>query len=145
MGSLSHVQAGVVVSSLNPIDVGKCQKRDLACALDRQTIHSRQISAQRNSLFGADQRSLKTRIVEGLEKIIQRSRLKSPKRVLIVSGHEDEGGRQIFPQQFKHIKAIAFRHLYIEKDQVGAAFAYLRNRLGAGSTFVDDFNVWIKL
>src|ERR1700693_790046 len=79
MGSRSHVQAGVVVSSLNPINVGKFQKRDLGCALDRQTIHSRQIPAQRNSLFGAAECSLETRIVEGLEKIIQRSGLNSYK------------------------------------------------------------------
>jgi hypothetical protein len=47
-------------------------------------------------------------------------------------------------QQFKHIEAVALRHLNVEKNQVRMRSVDRGQRFGARRALGDDFNFWIK-
>jgi hypothetical protein len=66
------------------------------------------------AIYSAD----KSRVVEGLQQIIERSRFEGAQRVLIVRGYKDDSGRQTRSEHLEHVKAVAFRHLHIEEYQV---------------------------
>jgi hypothetical protein len=62
MCSGSDVQAGVVISRLNPITRRDFHERDLSCALDGKALHSsRGISAVRDPFLGAPEGSANQR------------------------------------------------------------------------------------
>src|ERR1700722_7972860 len=101
MASRSYVQTSVIVGRLNPINLGDLYKHNSPGALYHQSLgvgqatRSRHIPAMRNSLFRPPQRQIESIIVKRLQQIIERPRLKSPQRILVVGGHKNNGRRQI--------------------------------------------------
>src|SRR5215470_17835114 len=102
----SHMQARVIISRLDPINVRDLYKARFACILDRDALQLwRASAAELYSLLPSSQRQFKSPIVKRLQQIIERSRLKCPERILIVSRNKHHGRRQIFPEHLDHIEA----------------------------------------
>ena len=83
MRSRSDVQARVVVGSLDPIDLGDSDERDLSGALDGQALQfSWKIFAKHDLSLGAVEGQVESRVVERLQEVIERSGLESPQRII---------------------------------------------------------------
>jgi hypothetical protein len=110
----SNVQTGVVVRSLDPIDLGDFQEQNLSGTLDDKAVHlSRKIFAKPDTFLGTVQSLAKSRVAEGFQQIIKRAGFESAQRVLIVRCHEDESGWLVSAKQFQHVEPVAFRHLNV--------------------------------
>src|SRR5262249_44513574 len=108
---------------------------DFPRTLDDKLLEpSRRVRTMDNPLLRPAQRLLKSGVIEWLQHIIERTGFKGTQRVLIVCGHEDHGWRQLVAQHLKHVKAVAFRHLHVQKHQIRAATPYLTDRLLAQAT-----------
>src|SRR5580698_5201366 len=72
VGSLSDVQAGIVVGGFDPIDLGGSQERDTAGALDDEAIQfSWEIFASFNLLFRTVEGEVEAGVVEWLQEIVE--------------------------------------------------------------------------
>src|SRR5258705_6828939 len=108
MGSRPHMQAGVIVRRLDPIDLGSLQKRNLPRALDREPLQRRRrISLMGESRLGTPKRTIESSIIKRLQEVVERTRLKGPQRILVISRNEDHRRGQLSPQHLQHIKPIA--------------------------------------
>src|SRR6185369_15523084 len=58
-------------------------------------------------------------VIEGLEQVVEGVHLEGAYRVLIVSGDKDDVRSRFAVERFQHFEAAQFRHLNIEKDEVG--------------------------
>ena len=96
-----------------------------------------------NSFFGARKGAIESCIVEGLQKIVERTRLEGAQCVLIVSGDEDDGGWQLSAKQLEHIETIAFGHLYVEENEIRFLAANLGESLCSRTALGDDFDILI--
>ena len=89
------VEAGVVVGGFDPVDLGESSRTQL---LRRSSSRGARAFAgdpdADDFLLGPLERAIKTRVVEWLEQIVERSGLEGAQRVLIVGRDEDDrGGR----------------------------------------------------
>src|SRR5271163_5280738 len=113
----SYMQASVIVGGFDPVNLGDFHECDPAGTLDGQTLHlSRQISAMDDLLLGTVEGPIESRIVEGLQQVIERPRLESAQCIMVICGHEYDCGWKVLAQQFEHVEAIALRHLHVEED-----------------------------
>ena len=111
------MKASVIIGSFDPVDLSDLQEPDLPRALDDQTLSpSRLILSFQDALLGTCQCTIKTVIVEGLQQIVERPGFKRAQRILVVSGHKNQGWRYIWTEQFQYIEAVVLRHLYIEEN-----------------------------
>ena len=94
--------------------------------------------------YGTFERQVKTRVVERLQKIVERSRLEGAQGVLIVGRDEDDSGRDIAAQKFEHVEAVALGHLHIEEEQIWLVVSDHRRSVKAGATFGDDLNCGVE-
>src|SRR5258708_25413007 len=144
MRSRTHVEAGVIVGSLDPVDFRDFHKRDLADALDGETLQfSWRVFTALQGLLRPVEGTLESSVIERLEKIVERSGFKSSNCILIVSGHENDCRRKIVAQHFKYVETVAFRHLHIEEQQIRPGGADTVDGLATSATFADEFNLRI--
>jgi hypothetical protein len=128
---LSDVETGVVVRRLDPIDIGNVHERDLSGALDNEGLGGSWATFPMMSqpLLGALERTLKPRIGEGLQQVIEGASLECAQRVVVMRGYEDDDRRLIATQQLENIESIALRHLYVEEYKVRPRGPNLSDRL----------------
>src|SRR5919197_5097562 len=90
---------------------------------------------------GALECSLKSRCLEWLEQVIQGVNLKSFKRMLIVGRSENDSGQIRCRQSSQHVEAVYFRHLNVEKKQVGSMGDERGNRFTSAGAFGGDGDI----
>src|ERR1700677_1623415 len=72
----SDMQTGVIVGRFNPVNLGNLYEQDSSGTLDHDALRYRgHLSCVRDLLFRALEGALEAGVVEGLQKIIERSRL----------------------------------------------------------------------
>ncbi len=143
--SRADVHAGVVAGGLDPVDVRDIQKYQFAAAFDRQALHAlrRYRRVVRNFVLGPAQGADEARVVEWLQQVVECSRLERAQRVVFVSGHKDDRRRQVGAEQLKHVEAVAFGHLHVEKHQIVSGFLHRLDRFWARLAFDDGADVGI--
>src|SRR6185295_2668812 len=97
----------------------------------------------RQMRLGAFERPVKTLLIEGLEQVVERIHLKRSHGVLIVSGHEDDGGNAVSRKRFQDAKAVDPRHLDIEENKIRHIAGDGLDSLLAVGALADDFNLGI--
>src|SRR5260370_12127748 len=119
-------------------------KLNFSRTLDDKLLEpSRRVRTMGNPLLRPAQRLLKSGVIERLQQIIERTGFKGTQRVLIVCGHEDHSWRQLVAQHLQHVKAVAFRHLHVQKNKVRFAAPYLAYRPFARAALANDLYVRI--
>src|SRR5262249_22544178 len=137
----ADVQARVIIRRLDPIYLADLHELDLPRTLDDKLFEpSRRVHTMRNPLLHPAQRLLKSGVIKRLQQIIERTGFKGTQRVLIVCGHEDHCWRQLVAQHLEHVKAVALRHLHVQKHEVRPATPYLTDRLFARATLAEDLH-----
>ena len=134
---IAHVQAGVIIRCLDPVDLGDREEQHPARALDDESLH-RLVSRRRivrDLLLGPAERALEARVIEGLQQVIERPSLEGAQRVLVVRGHEDYRRQKVAAQLLEHVEAVAFGHLHIEEHEVGLRLADDRDRIKPAAAF----------
>src|SRR6266481_2774454 len=137
MASAFMMDRGIIILGLDMIDLGKFQEQDLVCGLDDEAIRPRALGVLKPCL-GARNGAMKARVIERFEEIVQSAGIEGAQRIMIVSGDENNGRRKRRAQALQNIEAIAFGHLNIEKDQIGALVANDRDGVCARSALRDD-------
>ena len=98
-----------------------------------------------DSIAGALQGILETLAVERLKQIIQGVHLEGAQGELDVGRHENDGGHGRAVEPFQHAEAVQFRHLHVEKDQIGFLSADRGHCLAAVGALASDFDVGFLL
>src|SRR6185295_19212010 len=91
----------------------------------------------------AFERPVKTLVIEGLKQVVERIHLKGSHRVLIVSGHEDDGGNAVSRKRFQNTKAVDARHLDVQEHKIRHIAGDGSNSLLAVGALADDFNLGV--
>src|SRR5262249_54136463 len=118
------MQAGVVVGSFDPINVGNLYEGNRTGAFDHEPLGFVRVGVPlSNAVTGSINSTIKAVVIKGFQQVIQSAGLKGLQRVLVVGGYEYDCRRKFTTQEFQHIEAIALWHLNVEKDQVRAEFA----------------------
>src|ERR1700761_3077809 len=129
MRACTEVQRGIIIGSFDPVDFGERDEGDLAGRLDGESVEiARVILAEFDLLLCAREGEIKTRVVKGLQEIVERSGLESAKCVLIIRSDEDDGRREVGAQEFNDVEAVALWHLHVEEEEVRARAADLSRR-----------------
>ena len=76
---------------------------------------------------------------EWLQEIVDGVDLERSQRVLVVGGHENHG--HVAADQIEHLEAVEFRHLHVEKQQIGLQFGHHFDRLESVGALGYDFHV----
>src|SRR5580700_9940414 len=108
----AHMHTDVVVLRLHPVDVRDLHIRDLPEAAQREPLRLllRDIFLQRNFLFGALHRELKTRIVEWLQEIVERTGIERAQRMRVVCRYKNDDGLPLALELAEYVKSPAFGH-----------------------------------
>src|SRR5262249_43679853 len=140
----ADVQARVIIRRLDPIYLADLHELDFPRTLDDKLLEpSRRVRTMGNPLLRPAQRLLESGVIERLQQIIERTGFKGTQRVLIVCGTEAHGWRQLAARHLEHVKAVASRHLHVQKHQIRAAPPYLADRLLARATLAEDLHFGI--
>ena len=97
--------------------------------------------ARRELLTHAVERDVQARVLDRLQKIVERVRLERLQCVLIVRG--DEHGQRHLRRRHRaqQLEAVDAGHLHVEQHQLGLMFGDREECLAAVAGFGDDFDV----
>ena len=144
VGSRACVQTCVIVGGLDPVDLRDVEEGNVSRIFDDQAFRCcRSGLCQRNFFPGAVEGEIESRVVEGLEKVVERSGLECTQGVPVVCGDEDDGRWHVAAEKFKHVEAVAFGHLDVEEEKFRFGVADELRRFHSRTAFGEDLNRWI--
>jgi len=70
-----------------------------------------------------------------LQQVVERLGLERLQRKLVIRGYKDDQRHALDTDSAQHFEAVHFRHLHVEKDQIGFVFLNGGDRGSAVATF----------
>src|SRR5580700_5302310 len=89
VGFRTHMQTHVIIGRFNPVNLGNLYEQNSSDTLDHDALrYGRRLSSVHDLLFRALEGALEAGVVEGFQKIIERSRLERAQRILVIGSYE---------------------------------------------------------
>ena len=145
----SEVQLGVVARGADEGDVANADearaprvivKEKIVVAIRGRLRHS----GRRQRIASSSERGREAHGIHRLQQVVERMDLERPERVLVEGGHEDHFRQARHAHSGQHPKAIHFRHLNVEKDEVGLVLFNRFDCRAPIAAFANDLEVGFR-